>query len=193
MRRPPRRQPAAEQHRQQQPRGNSNGSVVREPEAVRIRLLGGFHLWVGHRVIEEGRWRLRKAKSLVKLLAVAPGHRLHREQVMETLWPVLEPHSASNNLHQILHAARRTFEPSASQPLRRPRHQPREAHPDTAQGIHRGKLGSGGQRARAPVPVGRRAGHGAGCWRRPSCLSGATRAPSPARGGAGGREPRREP
>jgi predicted ATPase/DNA-binding SARP family transcriptional activator/DNA-binding CsgD family transcriptional regulator len=84
-----------------------------ELEVVRIGLLGGFRLSVGPRLIEEDRWRLRKAKSLLKLLALAPGHRLHREQVMETLWPDLGMRRASNNLHQILHAVRRTLEPAA--------------------------------------------------------------------------------
>ena len=49
----------------------------------------------------------------MKLLALAPGHRLHREQVMEALWPQLGMHKASNNLHQILHAVRRALQPSA--------------------------------------------------------------------------------
>ncbi len=49
----------------------------------------------------------------MKLLALAPGHRLHREQVLEALWPLLGMHKASNNLHQILHAVRRALQPSA--------------------------------------------------------------------------------
>ena len=53
-------------------------------------LLGGFRVSVGARTIEDGGWRLRKAASLVKLLALAPGHRLHREQAMDLLWPHLE-------------------------------------------------------------------------------------------------------
>jgi DNA-binding SARP family transcriptional activator len=57
---------------------------------MRIEVLGGFRLWVGPRVTEEGRWRLRKANTLVKLLALSAGHRLHREQVIEALWPGLE-------------------------------------------------------------------------------------------------------
>jgi len=97
----------------QQLRGDSKEAAVREPEVVRIELLGGFRLWVGPRVIQEDRWRLRKARSLVKLLALAPGHRLHREQAMDLLWPSLESKAALNNLHQILHAARRALEPSA--------------------------------------------------------------------------------
>jgi predicted ATPase/DNA-binding SARP family transcriptional activator len=68
---------------------------------------------VGSRTIGEDRWRLRKARSLLKLLALVPGHHLHREQVMEALWPELGVHKAYNNLHQCLYAARRAFEPSA--------------------------------------------------------------------------------
>ena len=56
-------------------------------ETVRVRLLGGFRVSVGSRTIEKGAWRLRKAAALVKLLALAPGHRLHREQVMDILLP----------------------------------------------------------------------------------------------------------
>ena len=80
------------------------------PEAVRIRLLGGFWVSVGSRTIEEDARRLRKAASLVKLLALSPSHRLHREQVMEALWPD-SGEAASNNLRQAVHAARRTLQP----------------------------------------------------------------------------------
>jgi hypothetical protein len=50
------------------------------PQDVRVWMLGGFRISVGpDRTIEGGEWRLRKAASLVMLLALAPGHRLHRE------------------------------------------------------------------------------------------------------------------
>ncbi len=78
---------------------------------VRIRLLGGFSVWVGSRAVSEGAWRLRKAANLVKLLALSPSHRLHREQVIDALWPGLGMQAASNNLRQTLHAARRTLDP----------------------------------------------------------------------------------
>ena len=74
---------------------------------MRVRLLGGFALAVDGRPVEEGTWRLRKARTLVKLLALAPGQRLHREQVIELLWPNRAPAAAANNLHQALHVARR--------------------------------------------------------------------------------------
>ena len=44
----------------------------REPEAVRAWLLDGFWVSVGSQTIEQDQWRLRKAASLVKLLAIAP-------------------------------------------------------------------------------------------------------------------------
>ncbi len=84
---------------------------IRKPEAVRIRLLGGFWVSVGDRSIAEDEWRLRKAASLVKLLALEPGHRMHRERLMDLLWPDLDARAAANDLHHALHIARRTLEP----------------------------------------------------------------------------------
>ena len=112
MGRRPQREPAAQQLQHRGVPATTETARRSELEVVRIGLLGGFRLSVGPRLIEEGRWRLRKARSLIKLLALAPGHRLHREQVMETLWPDLGMRKASNNLHQILHAVRRTLEPA---------------------------------------------------------------------------------
>lgn len=90
----------------------SDGEPANEAQTLRIRLLGGFRVSVGSRVVEDPEWRLRKAKSLVKLLTLASDHRLHREQVMDLLWPELDPDAAANNLHKILHIARRALEPN---------------------------------------------------------------------------------
>src|SRR5215218_9270210 len=83
------------------------------PQTLRIWLLGGFRVSGGSRSIGEQVWHLRKSGSLLKVLALAEGHRLHREEVMEMLWSDLTPKAALNSLHQILHVARRTLEPSA--------------------------------------------------------------------------------
>ncbi len=83
----------------------------RRPEAVRVELLGGFRVTVGSRVVPDDAWRLRKAAGLIKLLALARDHRLHREQAMDVLWPDLGPMAAANNVHRTLYAARRTLEP----------------------------------------------------------------------------------
>jgi DNA-binding SARP family transcriptional activator len=75
---------------------------------VRVSLLGGFSVTVGGQPVED-HWRLRKAKTLVKMLALAPGHRLHRDAIAEMLWPDAELETAANNLYQILHTIRRTI------------------------------------------------------------------------------------
>jgi predicted ATPase/DNA-binding SARP family transcriptional activator/DNA-binding CsgD family transcriptional regulator len=98
----------ADQRPKSKTRSDTKGTSGR-PEAIRIRLLGGFQVAVGARTIEEDAWRLRKAASLVKLLALAPNHRLHREQVMEALWPDLGKSGASNNLRGAIHDARKTL------------------------------------------------------------------------------------
>src|SRR5919107_3899291 len=83
------------------------------PQTLRIWLLGGFRVSVGSRSIGDEEWHLRKAGSLLKVLALSPGHRLHREQAMELLWPDLHNEAALNNLHYVLHVARRTLERAA--------------------------------------------------------------------------------
>src|SRR4051794_17018202 len=77
---------------------------------LRIRLLGGFEVAAGDRAVPESAWRLRRAKSLVKLLALAPVRCVHREQVAELLWPDRDQASAANNLRQTLFVARRALD-----------------------------------------------------------------------------------
>jgi predicted ATPase/DNA-binding SARP family transcriptional activator/DNA-binding CsgD family transcriptional regulator len=69
---------------------------------LRIQLLGGFKVWVDGVPIPDGAWRRRRAASLFKLLALAPGNRIHREEVLERLWPEFSPEAAQNNLHRTL-------------------------------------------------------------------------------------------
>ena len=76
---------------------------------VSIRLLGGFSAAVEGEPVGPRAWRLKKARELVKLLALAPGHRLHREQAMDALWRDHGPSAAANNLYQAVHAARRVL------------------------------------------------------------------------------------
>jgi predicted ATPase/DNA-binding SARP family transcriptional activator/DNA-binding CsgD family transcriptional regulator len=76
-------------------------------QALRVELLGGFRVSVGARTVGEDGWRLKKAKSLLKLLALSPGYPMHREQLAQWLWPgSSDPKSQANNLRQALHAAR---------------------------------------------------------------------------------------
>ena len=54
---------------------------VLEDALLQIHLLGGFVATVAGRAVTDDAWRLRRAKTLVKLLALAPERRLHREQL----------------------------------------------------------------------------------------------------------------
>ncbi len=87
------------------PKGTSIGD-----EVLCIGLLGVFSISVGDSVIADDAWRLRKAKTLIKLLALAPERRLHVEEAGELLWAGRDPDSARNNLHQAIFAARRALD-----------------------------------------------------------------------------------
>jgi predicted ATPase/DNA-binding SARP family transcriptional activator len=76
---------------------------------VRIQLLGGFAVDRGGRSVDPTVWRLRKARTLVKLLALTRDQRLHRDVLLEALWPDRPSTSAVNNLHQALHVGRRAL------------------------------------------------------------------------------------
>jgi len=73
---------------------------------LRISLLGGFFIHQGENTLGPDCFRLRKACDLVKLLALAPRHRLQRDQILEWLWPDHSPEASANSLHQALHFAR---------------------------------------------------------------------------------------
>jgi DNA-binding SARP family transcriptional activator/pimeloyl-ACP methyl ester carboxylesterase len=73
---------------------------------MEIRLLGAFEVWVNRRRVPAQAWRRRRASDLVKLLALAPRHRLHREQVIDALWPDLPPEAGGANLRKAAHYAR---------------------------------------------------------------------------------------
>ncbi|GAA4288129.1 LuxR family transcriptional regulator [Georgenia daeguensis] len=76
---------------------------------VRITLLGGFSLDVDGEPVPRASWSRRPAAHLVQLLALAPGHRLHREQVMDALWPEADVVAAAPRLHKAAHYARRAM------------------------------------------------------------------------------------
>jgi predicted ATPase/DNA-binding SARP family transcriptional activator len=88
--------------------GEASVEVAAGSGPLQVTLLGGFSVRVGSRPVP-GSWRLRKSKTLVKLLALADGHRAHRDVLAGVLWPGLDPAAAANNLHQALHAARRAL------------------------------------------------------------------------------------
>ncbi|MGW6930875.1 BTAD domain-containing putative transcriptional regulator [Lentzea sp. NPDC054927] len=79
------------------------------PTTCQVRVLGGFGVTVDDQPVPSHAWRSRRAADVVKLLAIETGHRLHREQVMELLWPGLPTEAAGANLRKAVHYARRAL------------------------------------------------------------------------------------
>jgi len=86
-------------------------SVPDESSLVRVSLLGGFRVERNGDEQAEPDWPRRSAKTLTKLLAAHPVHALHREQIIDVLWPEVDAESALNSFGKALHAARRALEP----------------------------------------------------------------------------------
>jgi DNA-binding SARP family transcriptional activator len=86
-------------------------SRISASPALTVRLLGPFELFIGDEPVASYRWPRRKPKLLVKLLALQQCAQIHREQIIETLWPDADFEAGANNLHKAIHAARRALEP----------------------------------------------------------------------------------
>jgi DNA-binding SARP family transcriptional activator len=78
---------------------------------LEIYLLGTFRASVFSKPVVDPQWTRPQAKRLIKLLALEPKHQLHRQQIIDAIWPELEPEAAAANLHKIIHMARRALEP----------------------------------------------------------------------------------
>jgi DNA-binding SARP family transcriptional activator len=88
-------------------------------DEVEITMLGGFSVAVARAPVPEDRWTRRSAVDLVKLLALVDGRTLHREQVLEELWPGVAPEAALPRLHKAAHYARRALGDATAVVLRR--------------------------------------------------------------------------
>ncbi|UIX29275.1 ATP-binding protein [Streptomyces sp. GQFP] len=80
-----------------------------DPPVVTVSLLGGFGLSRDGTPLT-GNWRRSSARTVLKVLALAPGHRLHRERLIDACWPGAEEAAAGRNLRAALHAARHVLE-----------------------------------------------------------------------------------
>src|SRR5260370_32909580 len=81
------------------PGSSSDAAMVMglgDARLLHLRLLGGFR--VEHADVKRPvcGWQRRSAKTLTKLLATCPGHALHREPIIDILWPWADVDSALN-------------------------------------------------------------------------------------------------
>lgn len=80
---------------------------------VEIMTLGRFAVRVDGAEIPTEAWSRRQAAGLVKLLALAPRRQLHRDLVIDALWPDVAPDEASPRLHKAAHFGRRALGPDS--------------------------------------------------------------------------------
>jgi len=78
-------------------------------ESIRIELLGGFRVIVDGQAVHEGAWTGRRSRELVQLLVLSDGHRLLRDQAIDSLWPHLGAQAAAANLRKAAHYARQAL------------------------------------------------------------------------------------
>jgi predicted ATPase/DNA-binding SARP family transcriptional activator len=73
---------------------------------LRVHSLGRFQVVRGGTPVPAEAWRRRSVLMLFTCLLSASGHRLHREQVIDALWPEADLPVATRELHRALHALR---------------------------------------------------------------------------------------
>jgi DNA-binding SARP family transcriptional activator/tetratricopeptide (TPR) repeat protein len=85
---------------------------------IHITMLGRFEVAVDGVPVADSTWTRRHAAALVKLLAMTPGRRLHREQLLDLVWPDDSLDEAAPKLHKAAHFARRAIAVPSSVVLR---------------------------------------------------------------------------
>jgi DNA-binding SARP family transcriptional activator len=78
--------------------------------SLAIRCFGTFELWRHGRMVAPAAFGRRKALELLKVLILQHGAPLHRDQLVEILWPGVAPRCGANRLHGVVNALRSTLE-----------------------------------------------------------------------------------
>ncbi len=77
--------------------------------SVSIRLLGAFEVRRDDGVVIDGTWRPAKGAAIVKILALQQGRALHRDQLIDLLWPEADAEAGSSSFYKNLHHLRSTL------------------------------------------------------------------------------------
>lgn len=88
--------------------GDAPGRIKR----LRIQLLGPTTVWRADGTKVKGPlWQQAKVRALLALLAANQGQPIHKETIIEHLWPDMTNGSAEHNLYTAVHNLRRSLEP----------------------------------------------------------------------------------
>jgi DNA-binding SARP family transcriptional activator len=82
--------------------------------AVRLSIVGRFEVRRGGVRIELTELGSRKARTLLKLLAVERGHLVQTDRIVDVLWPDRPPAQASENVATLISRLRKALGASAS-------------------------------------------------------------------------------
>jgi len=107
---------AREPRRTTDDRRLGRGLARRLAHAANVVDLGRVRISIGERDVGGGEVR-RKVLALLLLLITKPRMTATREEVMETLWPEIDPDAAINSLNQTVYFLRRVFEPEYQEDL----------------------------------------------------------------------------
>jgi LuxR family maltose regulon positive regulatory protein len=88
--------------------------------ALRIQTLGGFRIWRDSGEIPLSAWRREKALHLFQFFLTVRGRYLHKEQIVDRLWPELDLDTGDRDFRVAMNAIHKTLEPE-----RKPRAQSR--------------------------------------------------------------------
>jgi predicted ATPase/DNA-binding SARP family transcriptional activator len=77
--------------------------------SLRICLFGTFEVWREGQFIQD--WKREKTKTLFKILLCDPGRVFSQDELIEYLWPDLDPKSAASNLRSRVGELRHVLEP----------------------------------------------------------------------------------
>ena len=80
---------------------------TQEPEPLRIYMLGRFAVEYQGEAVPQSAWSRKRPVELLTALALAQGHLLHREEVIDRLWPDKDLDAGANNLYRTLHTLRK--------------------------------------------------------------------------------------
>ncbi len=69
--------------------------------SLRIQALGPFRVFRGDAPIPESAWKTQKNKTLLKILLTYRQRRLTRDQLLDWLWPDLDPDAADRSLRAV--------------------------------------------------------------------------------------------
>lgn len=79
--------------------------------ALCIRTLGGFRVWRNNEELESTAWTREKAIHLLQFFITLRRQYLHKEQIIDRLWPELDPDRGDRDFKVALNAINKALEP----------------------------------------------------------------------------------